>query len=319
MRSRLPNYYHNTLEPNVILKYERFYSNVIDLAASFKEEYGIVWPTLNHPLLLFRYLKDLALPLELYDATIRLARHLEYDFALPVDGQGMHSVRQIPECQITACLLVCVKLMYPFDGLKRSPKTTSEPAAASIDWDEWYKQISSLKQRNQGGLEQYTAEELMNLHERDVFKMSGNQLDQYLDWYQDSFIEDVLPVQDQFRTELYRLFPIDQNPNSSSNNASSGPGHKEKLEVVKAVHSSLLPQLAIPEGNEEPDTVRPGEKYKYYKKVEDLPERARRFYEEAAKVAGLSMDMLVMAVFFAEKKIEKRMVEWRRQLALERE
>jgi RNA polymerase I-specific transcription initiation factor RRN7 len=57
--------------------------------------------------------------------------------------------------------------------------------------------------------------------------------------------------------------------------------------------------------------TRPGEKYRIYRKEEDIPENARRFYEAVARCAGLSMDMLVMAVFFTEKKMDKWQVEQR--------
>ena len=123
MRDRLPAYYHAVLDPNGILTFKRFYVAMVDLQIGFEERHGILWPSLNVPLLIYRYLKELALPLELYDATIKLGDLLEYDFALHAEDKGRVSIRHLPEAQLIACLVVCVKLIYPFDGVSRFPLT----------------------------------------------------------------------------------------------------------------------------------------------------------------------------------------------------
>ncbi|KAF2472899.1 uncharacterized protein BDR25DRAFT_219859, partial [Lindgomyces ingoldianus] len=309
MRDRLPSNYHAILDPNATLKPERLYSAVIDLESIFEKEYGLVWPNINNHLLLFRYLKDLALPLELYEATIRLAGYLNYDFTYPIDGHRRLGIRYLPEAQLAACLVVCVKLMYPLDGQRRNPKTISEPAAIGMNWDDWYEQISSTRQSGFGSASTYTTDDLVELREQDVFAMSGNQLDQYLDWYQDTFIDETRTEQTEegdFLNALYKLFPINPEPRSEPRNTPlENLADAEKLNLVRAIHGRIQHRQVIEEGKERPDTVRPGEMYIYYPKEKELPEQAKRFYGEVARISGLSLEMLIMAVFFAEKKIEK--------------
>lgn len=317
MRAKLPANYRAILDPRTILSYERFYSVVNNLKFSLHKEYGVVWPSLNHPLLLFRLLKELALPLELYDATIRLARYLGLDFTFPTDTQSRLGVRHFPEAQVVGCLAVCVKLFYPFDNTERYPKTPSEPAVVAMDWDYWTKQISAANPLTRSGIRMYTPEELMNLQEKDAFSMSGEQLDQYLDWYQDNFIEDTIDghsADSIYRNALYDLFPVDKDPASKwANDLPENISHQEMLDIVKAVHGAQKPQPVIRERDEIVDIARPGSRYRYYRNVEDLPERARPFFKEAARLMGLSLDMLVLSVFFTEKKVEKWQVEKRRQ------
>ncbi|KAF2193294.1 hypothetical protein K469DRAFT_715369 [Zopfia rhizophila CBS 207.26] len=316
MRDRLPANYHAILDPNAVLKLERFYNVTIDLTTSYEKEHGVTWPALNHPLLLYRYLKELALPLEIYDATTRLAIYLKYTFTWPSTRKGRVGIRELPEAQLIACLVVCVKLMYPFDGPRRYPKTAAEPAATAIDWPKWDKHISSAKE-GAGDLAKYMPDEFLTLKEKEVFSMSGDQLDQYLNWYRDTFIEDdTLRTEknSDFQNSIYKMFPIDGEAKSDLGQEDSAEAENmKKLDIIRAVHADMRPVRIIEEGEENADTFRPGSKYKHYRKEKDLPTYARRFYEEAARVAGLSLDMLIMAVFFTEKKMQKWIETQRKQ------
>ncbi|KAF2122336.1 hypothetical protein BDV96DRAFT_537465 [Lophiotrema nucula] len=312
MKERLPARYHAYLDPNGLLQFHRFHSALVDLETSMANEYGIIWPTLNRPLLLFRYLKELALPLELYNATTRLAEIIKYDFTPPMSMNSKLGIRHLPEAQLISCLVICVKLLYPFDDLRRYPMTTSEPAATTINWEEWQSHMSTYRRDSRGPALLYTKGELANLQEKDIFSMSGRQLDQYLDWYKDAFIdwERIASSEDgQFRNALYEMFPTTEDrPQESSTELPDQSTMSNKLDVVKAVHSSMHPRKAIPNEEMKEDALRPGQGYAYYRKLEDLPEQAKHFYEEAARVVGLSLDMLIKAVFFTERKIER----WRK-------
>jgi RNA polymerase I-specific transcription initiation factor RRN7 len=51
-------------------------------------------------------------------------------------------------------------------------------------------------------------------------------------------------------------------------------------------------------------TMRAGQAYQVWKTAEELPEAAKMLYERAARIAGLSMEMLLLAVGFTEARIE---------------
>lgn len=317
MKERLPARYHAYLDPNGLLQFHRFYTALVGLETSLSNEHGITWPALNQPLLLFRYLKELALPLEVYDVTTRLVRFLQYDLIPPVTGKSRLGIRHLPEAQLISCLVIGVKLLYPFDDLEWHPRTVTEPAATRMNWEEWHNHMSTYRMESRGPTLKYTKEEFVLLQEKDVFSMNENQLDQYLDWYHDAFIdEDRLARGEdgEFRHALYEMFPIAKN--QSQQRAEESPHQSAlstEIEVVKAVHSSVRPRRARPDEAMKDGTRRPGQIYAIYRTLQDVPDQARPFYEEAAKIAGLSMDMLIQSVFFTERKIEKRRQDEKRQ------
>jgi len=309
MRDRLPAYYHVALDPNSLLSLPRFYSTLIDLEVGFEKEFGILWPPLNTPVLLFRYLKELALPLELYDATIRLGNLLEYDFAIHTEGKTALGIRHVPEAQLIACLVVCVKLYYPFDGERRYPRSISEPAATTFNWRSWCTIIGNAKLKSREGDSQYTVEELTKLKEKDVFSMSGDQMDQYLDFYLSNFLDETHieanEANDDFRNAMYGMFPVTTGIAPSENRQSDDTGSEKQLETVRAVQGRMRTNQVVADGEEDPGMQRPGQSYMSYKKASNLPEHADVFFEEVARVAGLELHMLVNAVFFTERRVEK--------------
>nr|GFD55324.1 hypothetical protein [Tanacetum cinerariifolium] len=71
------------------------------------------------------------------------------------------------------------------------------------------------------------------------------------------------------------------------------PAYKDDLATVRAVHSSMQVRSAIPDDEVGAGVLRPGQSYQIYKKEAELPEPAKMFYEQVARLAGLSMDMLL--------------------------
>lgn len=308
MRDRLPPSYHATLNPNALLSYKRLYAVVTDLQISFTNHHKIIWPPLNHRLLLFRYLRELALPIEVYDYTLRLSKLLGYDFVLHQDSNKRLGVRHLPEAQLVGCVIVCVRLLYPFDGEKRHPRFASEPTSSVMNWARWLEQLKDTKSRLESGKGRFTVEKLTMLEEKDAFDMTPEQLDQYLDFYADTFLDDA-EIQrtkdtDDFRNAIYNMFPIEGGHTGAAPSADRMP-EKDDFATVKAVHSTMQARSAIPDDEVGMGVLRPGQAYQVYKREQDLPEAAKVFYEAVAKLAGLSMDMTMQAVFSTEARIER--------------
>lgn len=312
MRDRLPPSYRAVLDPQTMLNYKRFYSTLTTLQISFEKDHGVVWPPINAPLLLFRYLKDLALPLELYSATLRLGELLGYDFALHYNDRQRLGARNLPEAQLIGCLIVSVKLFYPFDKVKRYPVSSSEPTAAVVDWKKWCKAMKASKTRQGERSWGFTTEELTKLTESNVFDMQPHQLDQYLDFYAESFLDaaEIQRTSDNstFRRQIYGWFPIEGETQHPAERLSDRPSHLQKLETIRAVHGKMKARAAVAEDEGDSNIPRPGEIYPLWKKQEDVPERAKVLYDAVARIAGLSMHMVVMAVFSTEMRLEK----WRK-------
>ena len=247
MKDRLPSTYHAALDPDAVLQYSRFYTVTTDLQIIFMEQHKIVWPPLNHPLILFRYLKELGLPLELYDATLRLARFLDYDFTPHQSDKKRVGIQHLPEAQLVGCLVVCTKLLYPFDNEQRHPRLPSEPTAVVLDWDDWARQIRAAKDRQRGGTNRFSGEELAHLQEKDILSMQPDQLDQYLDFYANLFLEnaEIQRAKDtnDFRNHLYQMFPTEDEQGTGRLSDNSSP--EDALKMVQGVHNNFTRVKAV--------------------------------------------------------------------------
>ena len=134
-------------------------------------------PAINGPHLLFQYIKQLALPPEIYPAVKKMSSILNFNFtfALASDSRIRRNATSHPEVQLMALVVFATKLGYPFDSdvVKRHPRSLGEPAALRYDWKKWMelrKQGSSLAERGsklplQNGQES-------NITDADVFQMS---------------------------------------------------------------------------------------------------------------------------------------------------
>lgn len=104
---------------------------------------------------------------------------------------------------------------------------------------------------------------------------------------------------------LADLFPI--GPTGVENQSAAPPTEADDEEhmnsMLEAVTSELKSTKAISEPNS--NILRPGSHYLRYRVDADLPERARPFYETAAKVVGISVSTLARAVFHTELKMGK--------------
>ncbi|KAF1976603.1 hypothetical protein BU23DRAFT_30641 [Bimuria novae-zelandiae CBS 107.79] len=306
MKTRLPPTYHSVFIPQSLLSLRRFYSSVANIHIGMEQNFSITWPPLNVPILLFRYLKELALPLELYDATIRLGEQLEYDFALNVTPRQKLHINILPEARLMSCLVICVKLIFPFDNVKRYPRSLTEPTATAMDWAAWSRLMQETKAVARGGEDRFTTEELTKVEEKDVFFMSNDQLDQYLDFYLSKFLGETHlqsnRAVDDFHAAMYDMFPVTSDADIQPRKSSAGRLHNGNLQLLRAVHGTARAVGEIPD-DDDASVLRPGTRYAHYKKESELPDHARQFFEEAARLAGLTMDMLVRCVGHIERKI----------------
>lgn len=120
---------------------------------------------------------------------------------------------------------------------------------------------------------------------------------------------------------------------STSHLAETKPSKKEKEDIeekIRKVTSGITPAETVPikspsEGNDETQnsdnddeeenddtTPRPGHSYRVYKQESDMPKTARKFYETAANLSGLSFKTLMAAVNRTELKLEKWQEDTRR-------
>ncbi|RDW91071.1 putative ubiquitin-60s ribosomal protein l40 fusion protein [Coleophoma crateriformis] len=270
MRLRLPSQFHAALEARAILKGSDLHGAVLEMVEFYNTYLEMVFPPLNIPLLLYKHIRDLALPLEIYLAVKSLANILEVDFTYPLMHKRVYGVTAYPEIQLISLVVVATKLSNPFDDIERSPTSFSDPTALKIHWDSWRQIVTDPPAE---GMKR--GEEIKAKHD-DVFTWNEKAIDDYLDWSQRTWIDDRNPKMAQQILDLFSLpelppkEPIDFNLDEVEGR-------------VKEVQQSLLLQkpLAIIEDEDSTSPTRPGELYQRYRKLEDLSSNAKFFFERA--------------------------------------
>lgn len=122
--------------------------------------------------------------------------------------------------------------------------------------------------------------------------------------------------------QILDLFPLEDAVRKDSPSEDIADLTSDRL---KRMGESLAWQNPIPpkEGEEDPEMHRAGSLYKHYRSVDSLPEKARLFYGKAGKlkfgltlvllskltyiiaeITGLSLEMLVHAVYLVERRLQ---------------
>ncbi|EED16731.1 RNA polymerase I specific transcription initiation factor Rrn7, putative [Talaromyces stipitatus ATCC 10500] len=316
MRDRLSPQHTRGLSVQVMPESDDIHETVNLMVAMYKREYNIVFPPLNMPLMLFQFIRKLALPLEVYTVVRRLQQLLQFRFTFSSGKKWTLKAENYPEAQLLGLIIVATKLIFPFSKTKGFPTVLTEPAAQLIDWNLWaaaqkkFESLDKVPGRLAKGDE-------INVNEGNVFHMTENQLDDYLDWYQNTWLD-----------QKKDLFPLKPSETDNRPDLKTGAEVEEAIDKkVREMTASIRLSKIIPDDraqetketdidqsseNEEEKTPRPGYSYRIYRTESDLPKTARKFYQAAADLAGLSLKTLVLAVNRIEGKLENFQYDLRR-------
>ncbi|KAE8374047.1 hypothetical protein BDV26DRAFT_270799 [Aspergillus bertholletiae] len=306
MRNKLPQEYLSIIETTRLLKAEHLHKAVLQLSLLYRHNFGIHFPALNLPPILYQYIRRLAVPIDIYAAVKRLQELLGYSFEFPKRLSDKNKPRDLPEIQLITLIVISTKLLFPFDDLKRYPKSAKEPTTQVIDWKLWAQAQRNFDNRETARGKIGKGNEIL-VNEHDVFNLTPSQLDDYMNWYENNWLD-----HSKASNPLADLFPI--GPSRTDSQEVAGPPDENDEEAISSmlqtVTKQLKPRKVVPE--DDPDIPRPGASYVRYKMESDLPEDARPFYETAAKVAGISLSTLVRAVSQAELKMMHWLEDQRR-------
>ncbi|KAH8804812.1 RNA polymerase I-specific transcription initiation factor-like protein rrn7 [Xylogone sp. PMI_703] len=186
MRLHLPSHYHASLEVRSNMKGEDLQATTLEVVKFFNHHFEMEFPPLNTPLLIFRHIRDLGLPVEIYCAVRRLAELLGIDFTYPVTPKR-RQILDYPELQIMCLIVIATKLGQPFDNVVRHPTDESDPTTVKIDWQKW---VQVMAEEPSKGIKPGSEIDVTDV---DILKMDGKKLDDYLDWYQRTWIDDRKP------------------------------------------------------------------------------------------------------------------------------
>jgi RNA polymerase I-specific transcription initiation factor RRN7 len=291
-----------------MLQPEDLHNAVSDLATVYHQTFGLDLPPVNHEVLLYKYIMYLALPLEIFPTVQGLAKMTRSDFLYSTTMETRRKRGSaFPELQLTSLLVVAVRLLFPFDKVQRHPWYIHEPATQKIDWVAWARHRQELAKCPPGARLARGSE--IDIRDTDVFKMSQQELDSYMNWYQRTWVREPRPgFGDGVNRELLDMFPLNSQESSLEQNSRHREQELERIIIQKAQSTTGLIEFQRPMTDEEAldhqvDVKRPGEEYESYKSEEELPELAKAFFEAAAETACTSVKNLLLAVLQTEAKI----------------
>jgi RNA polymerase I-specific transcription initiation factor RRN7 len=125
---------------------------------------------------------------EIYPVVKRLRNLSGFSFSYPTSKIGKRKAIHLPELQIMILVVISTKVLFPLDDLKRYPVSSREPAAQLMDWKRWVQIQRHFDGRETSGGKIGKGNEIV-VTERDVFNMTESQLDEYMDWYENSWLD----------------------------------------------------------------------------------------------------------------------------------
>ncbi|PFH62716.1 hypothetical protein XA68_12394 [Ophiocordyceps unilateralis] len=336
MQERMPNPYARALKLPLrdSLTGEELSRTVMDLGLSYHLNYDMVFPEPRHVPLLVQYAKSLALPVESVIATKRLAALLGSRFHIPARNSRILPLDH-PEIHLVALLVVATKLLFPFSDCQQSIKGHGNSYLPRFDWDAWRRSMpqpptegdlrergpgceiatpNQVAQMNDKKFKEYLAHdfsrclddrfenplsELFASNDASEFKPSGAEYpeaDAHVEAHKLSSeppLDEVDVLKEEARQFLSQTF---EQPAGELNDAPV-PGAAQPLRQT----SGPPPK---PEQIKSAETVTPGNTlYSAFRSVEDLSEMAAAFYRAAGDAAGITLDLLVRAVYAQEQRL----------------
>lgn len=116
----------------------------------------------------------------------RLAELLRFEFRYPI-AKRRYRVLDYPELQLICLIVVATKLSQPFDNIFRLPEDELDPTTVKINWRKWGE---IMTEKSSDGISPGKEVEVTGA---DILTMDGKSLDDYLNWYQKTWIDDKKP------------------------------------------------------------------------------------------------------------------------------
>lgn len=309
MKSHLPPKYYSALETRSSLRRGRLQQCIGEMIQNFTTNFNILFPPLNTPLIIFQFVKELCLPckllrsftmlnalclpqaVEIYGSCYQLAEALGIKFQYP-KILSRHQLSEYPELQVAALVVISTKILQPFDNMIRSPESLRDPSALRVDWDEWGGMASEGSDATPGQEAKVT--------EADVFNMSGDMLDRYLDWYSKTWSGErdgkgeISSHSSNFHREnladfvvsqqILDLFPIEDTADLHEMDRGMPTSMFERL---SSVQSMLKVQKPISVNDEQYVATinRPGARYTRWQRESDLSANERVFVEKTGMLS----------------------------------
>ena len=139
------------------------------LAIFYLKEFKIVIPPLNHPPILWKFVTAMSFPMETHCMTTRIAKLLNLTEFHWTSDTKWQKAGGYPDSKLMALLIVACKLGFDIENV---------PA-----WKEW-----AIATEDEITKDKRSTME--DIGENDILGMSDEQLNEYMDWVQSTWIHD---------------------------------------------------------------------------------------------------------------------------------
>ncbi|KAL8934654.1 MAG: hypothetical protein Q9211_005121 [Gyalolechia sp. 1 TL-2023] len=217
-----------------------------------------------------------------------------------------------------ALLVVAVKIHYPFDTSERHLRLINDLGPLALDWDHWRSIQKTHDSRGVLDGKLGRGNEI-RVKEADVFKLSGGQIDTYLDWFERTWIDEERARKNPrgYPEQLLDMFPTGRPVGSTAKAVNPQLEHEEDEEALeeklRAVQGSLKPRQVISNDDIGKFDAKPvnriGSYYKRCRKPEELSATEKAFHEAAADLIAIKLQSLLVAV----TQIEDKLLAWRKR------
>lgn len=126
-------------------------------------------------------------PVDLYPAVKNLQNLVRFDFSFPKRA-AKNPLSGLPEVQLVSLIVIASKLLFPFDDTKRYPFSANESTTQAVNWKAWNQAQWYVENREIAAGHIGKGNEILAT-EDDAFTMTGTQLDEYMDWYENSWLD----------------------------------------------------------------------------------------------------------------------------------
>lgn len=245
-----------------------------------------------------------------------MAELVDIDFTFP-QSKIRQRLSFSPEMALIALLVIAVKIYHPFDAIDRHPRSLNDPGTLATDWDRWCKLQKDYDSRDTARGKLGRGNEI-KITESDSFNLSGDQVDEYLDWFEKTFVDEKRARKHPrgYPEQLLEMFPTGK-PAGSINTSVDPELERQKDEEalqhkLRTVQGILKMRQVI--SDDDADLTREpvnrlGSYYERYRKMEDLSCTAKVFHETAANLVSIKLHSLMVAVM----QIEHKLLGWQRR------
>ncbi|KAH6997527.1 ubiquitin family-domain-containing protein [Ilyonectria sp. MPI-CAGE-AT-0026] len=273
MQDRLPSAYTRALKVplRATLQGVDIHYTVMNLALSYHQNYGMIFPAISDTPTLVAYSRQLALPVEALITARSIISVMKLGFQLPIHKSRLF-ILDYPEIMLVSVAVVATKLSSPLGGSSPLLQGTGFEAGLRFNWDKWREAMAELDDplasQGEPSFDKVTADQ--------VIAMTSEQLEKYfadisslIDKKNDNAISRFFPTEDAPPLEPLRHEITEEDADNRTKMVLG-----QTVKVQKEDDSDL----------EDEPASKPDSTYDAFRAVEDLTEAAKYFYTAAVQI-----------------------------------